>query len=321
MPSPKTIHVVWRFALCLLAAGAAGFAAEPAPVPGPGAGAAADTVKPVWSRRLELVTPKHGKKVVAYCSDHFAIYPDKPPANPAELLPVADLLEATVAACKDLKLPFDYATVRERLPVYVTDSTAMFNRLVGRAVDKDFAGIYTGDKIVMRQQALFGDGDELNRRLLVHEVTHHVLGDASMPVPVWLAEGLAEYVANAPYRNGRLDLERNSVTAYVRARYGQVKPVPVIHPKKLFDMSYQQWQRDAGMAAKGSTYYGSAYLLTCYFLRLDEEGRLKRYCAAVMEKGSARELRLALLGKSEKDLEARISDAYRQLGLAVNFRN
>ncbi len=42
---------------------------------------------------------------------------------------------------------------------------------------------------------------------LIHEITHQVMHDWLPFIPVWMAEGLSEYISSVPYQNGRFEFK------------------------------------------------------------------------------------------------------------------
>ena len=78
------------------------------------------------------------------------------------------------------------------------------------------AGIYLRKEHVFRipfeQVGLIGHGNDwflkglINNEVISHEVTHQIMHEYLDYIPVWFAEGTADYVASIPYNSGRFNL-------------------------------------------------------------------------------------------------------------------
>ena len=78
------------------------------------------------------------------------------------------------------------------------------------------AGIYLRKEHAFRipfdQVGLIGHGNEwflrgsINNEVISHEVTHQIMHEYLDYLPVWFAEGTADYVASIPYNSGRFNL-------------------------------------------------------------------------------------------------------------------
>jgi hypothetical protein len=78
------------------------------------------------------------------------------------------------------------------------------------------AGIYLRKQHVFRipfeQVGLIGRGNDwflkgsINNEVISHEVTHQIMNEYLDYMPIWFAEGTADYVANLPYNSGRFNL-------------------------------------------------------------------------------------------------------------------
>ncbi|MCB1092983.1 MAG: hypothetical protein KDL87_15705, partial [Verrucomicrobiae bacterium] len=111
---------------------------------------------------------------------------------------------------------------------------------------------------------LRGNGD---MSTLIHEITHQVMHDWLAMMPVWVSEGLAEYLSAVPYQNGRFDfkfaadglkkslLEKHGIGA------GQTVTMP--SPSSMIEAGSAGWRG-------GSDDYLSAKMLMYYFIHLDQ---------------------------------------------------
>lgn len=99
---------------------------------------------------------------------------------------------------------------------------------------------------------------------LVHEITHQLMHDRLPLIPIWLSEGLAEYMASIPYTEGSFDF-KHSVSGLknrLKHRYGSlVVTVPPL--EELLNRSQNDW--------RGHTdEYAASLVYTYYFMHLDQ---------------------------------------------------
>ncbi|MEP6671235.1 MAG: hypothetical protein ABJF10_18885 [Chthoniobacter sp.] len=71
-------------------------------------------------------------------------------------------------------------------------------------------------------------GGPINNEVITHEVTHQMMHEYLRYMPIWLAEGLAEYTAHLPYDSGRYNVAA-AVEGFkqYRRNYGRVKKLGV----------------------------------------------------------------------------------------------
>ena len=117
-----------------------------------------------------------------------------------------------------------------------------------------------------------------NSTPLKHEVTHQLMHNWLDLLPVWFAEGIAEYISAVPFRDGEFDFTRidQGIKDLLAAKYG-IKPsnsgeytIPVLPPGPLMGLTYKDWSLARGNAAELN--YCSAFLLIYYFIHLDGGG-------------------------------------------------
>ncbi len=142
----------------------------------------------------------------------------------------------------------------------------------------------------------------------------------------WFTEGLAEYVAETPYRAGAFNVRSNqkdfieSVTAYGEDNKGGKALGKKIHLPALKKYMLQDY-RD--FLENSSVNYGCALLITNYFIHKDgdkDAKRLKNFLQALREK-KEREEALAILldGRTFSQLEVDISKALKSDGIELSF--
>jgi hypothetical protein len=171
---------------------------------------------------------------------------------------------------------------------------------------------------------------DVSNRTLIHELTHQLT-----PMPYfqngamgWFTEGIAEYVAATPYRQGRFKVKSNfdDIVAYATA-YGKDatrgralgKDISAPHLKDYFQMPYS-----AFTGTDANFNYGLALMLTTYFLHLDGEGdaaRMKEFLKALRAGKSGQDAIDVLLGgRSYEEMEEAISKGWRRKGVKIEFR-
>jgi hypothetical protein len=144
---------------------------------------------------------------------------------------------------------------------------------------------------------------------------------------MWMVEGFAEFVACAPFSNGRFSFIKQPryaleyATGYGKKdQGGRALGNDITMPKlsKLMTMSQAEFYSD------GNKNYGLGLLLTYYFILLDGEGDAKLFkdCIKALQAGkSEEEARKVLLnGRSYEDLEKSVSTAFRRKGIKIAFQ-
>jgi hypothetical protein len=145
----------------------------------------------------------------------------------------------------------------------------------------------SGSKVSLRRSS--------DTSTLIHEVTHQVMHEWLPVMPLWLGEGLAEYLSAVPYQNGRFEF-KNSVAGLKESlledyRISEGREVTIYRPHELVDLSNAGW---SGVSMD----YLSAMMLTYYFVHLDQP---EKPCATLAGY-------LSLLGQSKEDVENHISE-------------
>lgn len=201
------------------------------------------------------------------------------------------------------------------------------------------AGVFMGAKHVVMVPLTslgvkqVGSGYMLDRdvsnRTLIHELTHQLTPRQYFQPGAmgWFTEGIAEYVAATPYRQGRFKVKSNFddivayATAYAkddsrgRALGKEIKAPPL---KEYFQMPYEAF---TGPSANFN--YGLALMLTTYFLHLDGEGdaaRMKEFLKALRTGKKGQEAIDVLLGgRSYAEMEEAVSKGWRRKGVKIEF--
>lgn len=163
--------------------------------------------------------------------------------------------------------------------------------------------------------------------VLFHEITHQLWADLGDCAGMWMVEGFAEFMASAPYNNGRFTFltqpraAMEYATGHGMSNHGGRAlgdRITMPHLSTFMTMTQVQFMQDA------NANYGFGMLLTHYFLLLDGRGDGERFkkCIQVLQEGkNAEEARQALLnGRSYEELEKDFATAMRAKGVKVEFQ-
>jgi hypothetical protein len=169
--------------------------------------------------------------------------------------------------------------------------------------------------------------EEYSTRTLIHELTHMMMDDALIGMPMWLAEGAAEYMELMPMKIGTFSPA--SHLAAVKEQHAQQHASPLL---QVLTMSHGEWE--SGGAAKPArapqsspgghvpmvttgqnafgrqqtmlSHYEAGLLLTYYFIHLDGNGdaeRLQRFIAACAKNSKRLDHYFVLCEQYEKAFE------------------
>lgn len=167
-------------------------------------------------------------------------------------------------------------------------------------------------------------GHRGNLFVLRHEVTHQLLAAWQGPWPMWLNEGLPEFVASLPFVQGRYTLSNPAagLASYVLKwrKTRDSRALKLAPPARLMAMSGADWQQ---AVAQTSAYdlYNSAALLTWFFLQQDGGRPIAAYVDALRRGVAPEEAERAFLlrGKSREALAADVMALAKRLGLDVRL--
>ncbi len=135
-------------------------------------------------------------------------------------------------------------------------------------------------------------GSKLETGTLIHELTHQMsLLGATYEVPIWFAEGVAEYARLATYKSGRFNFKgvKGNIKPYIIGgsgtsgrQLGSSFSAPSL--ESFLNMPTQEFQAAQGKQIQFN--YGFSALLFYYFAHLDGKGdaaRLKRWMRELQE--------------------------------------
>jgi len=251
----------------------------------------------------------------------------------------AALFEATREYCKALPISTMKAHVpgaqfRNKILLFETKETYISN-----GGPPQSAGVFIGGKGVVMAPLesvgvkKVGSGYMFDykgsNKTLPHEITHQLTDDEyySRGAMGWFSEGLAEYVANTPYRSGKFMVKTNlsAIKAYAteygkKGRGGRALGDKISAPdlKEYMLMPYSSFTGNANLN------YGLGMLITYYFFHWDGEGdrvNINAFLKALKEGKTGEDaLNVLLNGRSWDDLEKSITKAWRSRGVKITFR-
>ncbi len=163
---------------------------------------------------------------------------------------------------------------------------------------------------------------------LIHEITHQMMNHWLDWLPIWFAEGSAEYVELGEYDNGRFSFigqdRRLAAHLSLRSQAGKFKMLPL---QDLMTMDSKTWAEALAMPNGAMQNYASALVLTYFFYQIDDDGKgtaMKNFLRAVsqLERGADSDAQVQeylLRGRSYAELEDELVKGLRRVGVNVEF--
>ena len=156
-----------------------------------------------------------------------------------------------------------------------------------------------------------------NYFVLKHEVTHQLLARWHGQLPMWLSEGIAEFIASIPYSAGRYNLQKPGAGLHDYILKWRKSPdnrvVTVVPTKDLMALEERGWRK---AVAQGAAYdlYNSAALLTWYFIQEDGGTRFAAYLDA-LRRGDDKAESLLLKGRKTEVVDEDLAAMAKKMGL------
>ena len=155
--------------------------------------------------------------------------------------------------------------------------------------------------------------------VLKHEVTHQLLARWHGRLPMWLAEGLAEFIASLPYGQGHYALKAPGTAMrdyLLKWRKGKDdRTLELVPAGTLMEMSDRDWNK-AVEQQTAYELYNSAALLTYHFTQQDGGAPLAAYLDALRQGRDDGE-KLLLRGRTMAQVEESVAALAKKLGLVV----
>lgn len=288
---------------------------------------------------VRIVTEDPNKDEYIYHTEHFEFCCDAP-IGPDAVRHFARVFEATWQL--NCQLPLDLRpapeTMRKWFRARILSSDEAY---AATGAPYGSGGYYSrSDKTIyvpisnLGMSVVAGKRVQVDRSVeanetLIHEITHQMMSRWLPRLPLWYAEGSAEYTGIADFVHGRFFLsgmevrlknalrERGAPTNGSRMRY------PMVAPSELLAIEHQEWGAALGGQDAGLN-YTSALLFTYFFYHLDGDKKASGMINMLrdIEKGTPTEnaVRTHLLaGRKLLQLEGDLLEAYRKIGIELTF--
>lgn len=260
-----------------------------------------------------------------YESAHFRMISDvKLPASAVR--EIATVFEATRAVLIAIPLGLHAGGEREKYPVLLLGSGEAYAAAGG---PPGSGGYYEGRTrrmlVLLPNLGIEQKGGVVQANhagslfVLKHEVTHQLLSRWNARLPMWLYEGLAEYVASLPYSQGRYTLRNPGAGMrdyLLKWRKGKDdRSIRLIPATQLMKMEGREW-REAVQQQAAYDLYNSAALLTWHFIQQEGGSSFASYLAA-MRRGREPAMEELLRGRTLEQVSAEVAAMARKMGLEV----
>ncbi len=249
--------------------------------------------------RARAVVEDEATGTYIYETAHFRFHS---PArlNLATVSEMGRVFEGTYTACRALPLNFpcrrfdsagdadgDDNGYQEKLEARLFLTRADYAREVGAGFSRS-AGVFREPEILVPFESLgiikkgmsyaMESSGKLDTDTLIHELTHQMsLLGTTYDVPIWFAEGIAEYMRLATYKRGRFNFKgvHKNIGPYIVGGPGtesrQLGRHIIAPPlESMLNVSVRDFQAARGNETQFN--YGFSALLVYYFIHLDGKG-------------------------------------------------
>jgi hypothetical protein len=283
---------------------------------------------------IQTIDERPDEKIFIYESDHFR-FQSNVVLRPSLISKVAAMFEASYQL--HLALPLNNRRTRspkaEKLRAFLYETKEQYFAAGGPPKSN---GVYMGgeDKFMVPLDGLgvqkVGSGYMFDYKgdfhTVYHEITHLLWADIGRMAGTWMSEGFAEFVACAPYSNGRFSFTKQPsyaleyATAYGKKDGGGRALGDEFTMPKLEEIL--NWSQPK-FYENGNKNYGFGLILVYYFILMDGEGDAANFkaCIKACQDGKSPSEALAVLmaGKTYEELEAAVTAAYRRKGIKISF--
>lgn len=292
----------------------------------------------------KIIQEEPGKNI--YETEHF-VFTATAPIMLSAVREIARVFEGTREANLALPInsPCNYYQVAEKgkLKAYLFETREQYLEAIGSKSFESSLGVcLTTDKLettsILVPFASLGlekggkrykkSARKIENSTLSHELTHFMTLPGNK-YPSWFSEGVAEYVGNTPYVNGRFLFSNNrrALVAYASdfgkdGKGGRAIGKDVKMPLSLenfFNQNYKQFLEKDRVQLN----YGFSTLLVYYFFHIDGKrnaARIKAFLGALQSgAGEAVAYEKLLDGRSWEKLEKDVARGMKSLGVKVEF--
>ena len=277
---------------------------------------------------IEIVCEENATKAYIYRTPHFEFHSDVKLARKA-VRDFSQIFESTLLVVAELPLKFNPSLPQGTLFLTQIFETEESYQAAGGIPNS--AGVYfRKDRRIMvplkslgvkKSSSAYTINERKKSGTLTHEITHQVTHEWLDKLPIWVSEGIAEYIEHVPYDRGAFRFDRYEVGEALRRSHLKLTPLKV-----LMNMDQSTWNQTLAKNKKAaSSNYLSVFVLYYYFCHfdLDEAGKPKRlydYLRAV-EAGEHLEgaIKILLDGRSYEALEESVRQAFRRSDIDIEF--
>lgn len=286
-------------------------------------------------QKAKIIKEEDGNFI--YETTHFRFF------SPAKLAlgtvkEIGRIFEGTYTA--NLLLPLNppcrryEGNVTDKLPARLFLTKEAYAEAIGPGY-ADSAGLFNGKEVLVPFSSLGivkkGDtyaresGSRIDSHTLVHEITHQMtIFGAKYNLPIWYAEGIAEYVGVTPYNNGNLKFSGTKKALATFVANGRQLGTKFTAPplRQFMEQPIAKFQSATGKDMQFN--YGMSTILFYYFAHIDGRGdaaRLKRWMRA-LQNGECKstEYDRLLDGRTWKQLEKEVTKGVKsKLGISISF--
>lgn len=239
---------------------------------------------------------------------------------------LATVFEATRSALMAIPLGLHGGGEKEKYPVLLKSTPEAYAALGGPLGS---GGYYEGRTrrmlIFLPNLGIEEKGGDLklnygaNLFVLKHEVAHQLIARWHGRLPIWMSEGLAEFVAALPYSRGHYELKNSGmrIAEYILKwrKSKDDRSITLIPAHQLMAMDDRAW-RQAMSDQDSYALYNSATLLTYYFIQQEGGVRLAAYLDAARRGRNDAESELTK-GKTREQLSEEVAALAKKLGLVA----
>lgn len=264
--------------------------------------------------------------VFLYQSPHFVIESDlKLPASAVN--DIATVLEATRAVLIAIPLGFHGGGESDRYRVHLFRDRAGYAAAGGINGSGGHYDGRTRRMLVLLPNLGIEEKDGVlrldHRRslfILKHEVVHQLMAPWHRRLPLWVSEGIAEFIASLPYASGTYTLQppgsgmRDYLLKWQPSK--NERSLRLIPPHDLMAMDLHDWNA-AVKRERAYDLYNSAALVTWHFIQQENGAPLAAYLDALRrgaKPAAARETHL-LKGIDPGELTKQVAATARRLGI------
>lgn len=255
---------------------------------------------------LSLLSPAAAQAAwLQASSPHFVVYADDSERNVRRFSDQLERYHAAIALITGVDMP--PPSPSNRVTVYVVDNEREVRALHGRG-DRYVGGFYLprpgGSLAIVPKVASAGSAPGWSMLVLLHEYAHHFFyTTSSFPMPRWMSEGGAEFLASASFEaDGRVEIGK---PAHHRAAE-LLMPLFAkdVSAADLLDPAAYEKRRGKGY----DSFYGKSWLLYHYLaFEKSRDGQLAKYAQLLMQGKSGRDAGVGAFGdlaQLEQDLDA-----------------